>query len=450
MFRTFVAAAFALLAVPAFAQSDSQSHLSSDPQVVHARALLADDQFEEALGILRPLAPGHPDSIDVRFLVALAAIGASSQAESEEEKNAFLDEAIAALRSILIEHPDLVRVRLELARAFFLKGEDSLSREHFERALAGDPDPRAAANINRFLNGIRARRRWSGYFGAAITPDSNINSASDIEVIYLGGLPFRFGDDSGSRSGRGISAWGGGEYQYPLGERVWLRTGADLSDQEYPGKQYDQIGLSGHAGPRWMIGGNTDLSLLASVRRRYVAGKPNDREVGIRSEVQRRIGRRLSVTGRGSWHRRTFARSKFLDGHHIALSLGVTRLVTSTLQAGVTIGYGRERPESTTWRNATRSLQAKMSVALPWGFTLGASSEFRWVRYKGPWGLLVLDGTSRRKDRSRSLSVSVFNRGFTIFGFSPQLSQVKDVRKSNAQGYDYRRNRTMLSFVQQF
>ena len=62
MFRTFVAAGF---------------------------ALLANDQFEGALGILRPLAPGHPDSIDVRFLVGLAAIGASSQAESEEKKTPF-------------------------------------------------------------------------------------------------------------------------------------------------------------------------------------------------------------------------------------------------------------------------------------------------------------------------------------------------------------------------
>ena len=69
---------------------------------------------------------------------------------------------------------------------------------------------------------------------------------------------------------------------------------------------------------------------------------------------------------------------------------------------------------------------------------------------RAEWTTTYLQFTSRRKDRSRSLSVSVFNRGFTIFGFSPQLSQVKDVRKSNAQGYDYRRNRTMLSFVQQF
>ena len=35
--------------------------------------------------------------------------------------------------------PGLVRVRLELARAFFLKGEDSLARSHFERVLAGKP-----------------------------------------------------------------------------------------------------------------------------------------------------------------------------------------------------------------------------------------------------------------------------------------------------------------------
>ncbi len=51
-------------------------------------------------------------------------------------------------------------MRLELARAFFLKHEDTLARLHFEQVLAGDVPPAVAANIQRFL---RARRRWQAH-----------------------------------------------------------------------------------------------------------------------------------------------------------------------------------------------------------------------------------------------------------------------------------------------
>ncbi len=53
-----------------------------------------------------------------------------------------------------------MRVRLELDPAFFLKQEDGLAREHFERVLASTPEPAVAANVRRFLRAIRKRKRW--------------------------------------------------------------------------------------------------------------------------------------------------------------------------------------------------------------------------------------------------------------------------------------------------
>ena len=107
-----------------------------------------------------------PDRADILFLIGLAAIEYAQRPDTTEaEREERLDEAIASLRAMLIERPELVRARLELARAFFLKGEDSLARGHFERVLAGKPPARVAANVRRFLREIRARRRWSGLGG---------------------------------------------------------------------------------------------------------------------------------------------------------------------------------------------------------------------------------------------------------------------------------------------
>ena len=49
---------------------------------------------------------------------------------------------------------------------------------------------------------------------AAIAPDSNLNTASESEIIYIdtafGRLPFTRQGDFGAESGFGLSVWGGG------------------------------------------------------------------------------------------------------------------------------------------------------------------------------------------------------------------------------------------------
>ena len=138
---------------------------------------------------------------------------------------------------MLVNRPDLVRVRLELARAFFLKGEDGLAKEHFERVLAGNPPAGVALNVNRFLAQIRARKRWSVRVGAALAPDSNVTARSGERTILLdtqfGRLPFTYQGDK-PRSGIGIALWAGGEYQYPVNPRWRLRAGGDVSRQGIP------------------------------------------------------------------------------------------------------------------------------------------------------------------------------------------------------------------------
>ena len=241
--------AFLLLAVPASNAAESLP-LSPGPGVSAARALVRAGRFVEALTDLRPLLQAHPGRTDILFLTGLAAIEAAQKPDTpESDRQALLDEAIASLRTILTNRPGLVRVRLELARAFFLKGEDSLARGHFERVLAGKPPAPVVANVQRFLAEIRARRRWTMYLGAAMSPDSNIGGASDEQIIYINDLPFRRDAEELTTSGIGVSVWTGGEYQHPLGDRLRLRLGGDLSRQDYGGKQVRSDLCVGSCGP---------------------------------------------------------------------------------------------------------------------------------------------------------------------------------------------------------
>ena len=124
-------------------------------------------------------------------------------------------------------------------------------------------------------------------------------------------------------------------------------------------------------------------------------------------------------------------------------------MILPTVRAEAAVGYARERPEARVWRSDGRWVRAGVSVALPRGFTVGGSGELRWTDYEGNWFPFTRDGAAR-EDRTRTLSVSLYNRAFTLFGFSPQLVVTHEVRESNAQLHDYERTRGELRFVRQF
>ena len=135
------------------------------------RVLIESGHFEEALVVLRPLLRQEPVEPNALFLYGLASLEASQRpGRAGDEREILLNEAIAAFHAMLVEAP--VRVRLELARAFFLKGEDGLARRHFEAVLAGGVPEAVAVNVQRFLDEIRSRNRWSFNVGFALAPDT--------------------------------------------------------------------------------------------------------------------------------------------------------------------------------------------------------------------------------------------------------------------------------------
>ena len=298
-------------------------------RVEEARELLKRQRFEEALPILRELVQAQPARKGLLFLKGLAALQYSQQrGVPAGDREALLDEAIASFRTMLIDQPGLVRVRLELARAFYYKGEDSLSQEHFERVLAGNPPDPVVANVRRFLSRIRARRRWNMHLGFAVTPDTNIGGTSNERIIYIFGLPFRRAADSLTTSGVGLSVWGGGEYQHPLSNRVRLRLGVNASRREYSGGRFDSMLVSSHVGPRVFVSRTTEFSLLGNWRHQWSANEPNYFDLGGRLTARHRFTRRLTVNGNASWHDRRYRRRKFLDGPVRRFSLSADWVLT--------------------------------------------------------------------------------------------------------------------------
>ena len=394
-----------------------------------------------------------PEKLEALFRQGMAAVEASTTASDEDRRDALLDEAIAAFREMLVADPGLVRVRLELARTFYLKGEASLARRHFEAVLAGGVPEAVAVNIHAFLAEIRARRRWSIQGGFAIAPDTNIGAGSEERTIYIPvfgqPLPFERDEEELTTSGVGLVLWGGAEYQYPMSPRTRLRSGANLRRREHSGSQFDEASLSLHAGPRFLIDASTEASILATARQHWLGTVKDHHALGGRIEAGHRLTQRATMFGRVSLEDRHYRTRTSLDGTAGDISLGGTWVIAPTVRLELSAGYGRDQAERERDRHERYRVGAGVSVALPHGFTVSGGGDYRWTNFEPGWFPHVEDGGAR-KDETWSARASVYNRGFTLMGFSPELGVVHEVRNTNAQLYDYERTSGELRFVRQF
>ena len=435
--------------------------IHAEPGVDKIRPLISGLCLALILLLVPPAAA--QDLTAARFRLGMLAMEQSTRAEPDRREE-LLDKAIAAFRAILVKRPELLRVRLELARAFFLKEEDRLARRHFELVLAGKPPAGVALNVNRFLGVMRARKRWSLRVGAAVAPDTNIGAGSDERIVYIpfAGqlLPFRRDQEELTTSGIGVSAWLGGEYQLPLGGSAtgpgasqWrLRAGGNLARKEYRESQFDQMTLSGHVGPRWLIGRGSEASLLLSGLHQWTGSgieQPSHHDIGFRVEGRHRISRRTTLNARLAWHRRKYDEQEGRDGPNVDVSAGAAWLASPTLRIDAGIGWGRERTEMERWRNSRRSVRLGATAVLPWGFTVGGSGALRWTEYGDGWFPFVPDG-GERSDITRTIRLFAHNRALTLEGFSPQISVTQEQRTTNAQLHDYERISGELRFVRLF
>ncbi len=449
-FRALALAFLLVVALMSVQGAAAGSHADDAEEAPGPGELIDTGRFEEAFLMLQPRLLEETVEPNTLFLYGLAAIGAAQRAgRPGEERDALLNEAIAAFHTMLVRDPGLVRVRLELARAFFLKGEDELAQRHFEHVLAGEPPEAVADNVKVFLAEIRARDRWRLHFGFALAPDTNIGGTSDERTITIYGLPFERDAEELTRSGIGLSFWGGAEYQAPVSDQLRIRAGGQASRREYERSDFDQHFVALHLGPRWLLDDATEASLLASARQRWSGTAPDYRDLGGRLEVAHRLGPRLTAFAQMSWHDRSYRTRTHLDGPVWDTTLRGSWVVTPTVRADVSGGYAQQRPKSRSQRHRGRWLGTGVTVALPLGFTVGGSAEMRWTDYERGWFPFVADN-GPREDRTRSYRLSAHNRALTVLGFSPELAVLRENRDSNAQLHGYSRTSGELRFVRLF
>jgi len=419
-----------------------------------ATAQLAAGDWSRAITHLQPHA-ADPRVATLLFEVGDALLTAANHSHlTDDQRDARLASAIAAFRAILVAQPDATRVRLELARAFFLRGQDRLARRHFQKVLAGAVPPQVAANVRGFLAAMDARRRWSAYGGFAFTPDTNIGQASTQRVIDLntpfGILPLTRNNPPPT-TGIGLRLFGGGEYQQPLTPRIRLRLGADVAHTDHQNQQWDHTTLRIHLGPQFALTGWATTSPLLTGARRWEAGKAVYDDLGLRLETHLRLTPRtilrLDLARRNRHH--VAPDHQDLNGPHTDRTLSTTHQITPTLAVTGSLTASRDKTQRSEGRTHRRSLHLGATREFPRGWTVGLVGTYT----RTIWDTRrTTADQSRRRDLTTDLAVSVLKRDFTVAGFSPRLALRTTRRRSNNAPDDqgYQRRYADLGFVRQF
>jgi hypothetical protein len=217
-FRALVAAA---------AASVCFSHLVVAAPVDDLRSLLSQGKAKEAyaVGIRHPDQLGDP-AFDFQF--GLAAINGGHAAEG-----------ILALERFIVQFPDNGVARAELARGYFILGDDARARQEFEALQKLNPPAQLAAVIDRYLEAIRARDASSrtsarAYVEAGIGHDSNSNSgvgSSNIVLPTFGNVQVGPGGVRISSMYQTIGA--GGQVSVPIDAGLALTASANLESKTH-------------------------------------------------------------------------------------------------------------------------------------------------------------------------------------------------------------------------
>jgi hypothetical protein len=426
---------------PAFAHAQDQGSINPPGQTTipltdsqAAQLLIQNSRLEDAKKILLHDLQTRPEDSETLFLLGTIAVADKDY-----------DGAISYFRHILVNEPNAERVRLELARAFFLKGDYDNADRQFRFARAGDVPDAVKANIDRFLSAINQLREWTFNFSLAVAPDTNENAATGVSLIDIYGLPFTLDPSARRKSGLGLAGDIGGEWSPLITGNLKARVGADAYRLEYGGGSFDDMTISSYAGPQLLFS-NWDISLLATGFQRWYANKPYLNggggklmaDYGITSDWL--IG--LSLSEQSLFFRTNPAQNGPLFSAQSQLSYVLSP--SSLFQAQ--IGFNRQDAEVQPYSYSAWWIGGGYSQDLPFGFSAGFQPSYYFTDYDAP---LAGFGVTR-SDRTLMLNLSLLNRRFEYHGFTPKFSVSFTDQQSNIPLYRYTRTQLQLGITSQF
>jgi tetratricopeptide (TPR) repeat protein len=414
------------------AQEKGRTIAITDAQA--AQLLINNNRLDDARRLLDRDLASQPEDSELLFLRAMVAVA---------EKD--YGTAISLFRRILVHEPNTERVRLELARAFFLKGDYDNADRQFRFARAGDIDDTVKANIDHFLSAINRLREWTVNFSLALAPDTNQNAATSASQVNIFGLPFALDKGARKQSGIGVAGDIGGEWSPLLSDNLKARVGGDLTRTDYSGGQFDDMTLSGYAGPQFLFQ-DWDVSLLGTGFQRWYANQDYLNGFGGKIATDYGVTSDLLVSASIGGQAVTDDFIPDQSGPLYSTQLTGTYVLSPSSLFQLQLGFNRQDAQIGADSYSGVWFGGAYSQDLPMGFSAGFQPSYFITRYDDA---LAAFGKTRA-DNALMLAFTLLNRRFDYHGFTPRFSYVFTEQHSNIPLYSFTRNQFQVGLTSLF
>ncbi len=338
--------------------------------------------------------------------------------------------AIAKFRAILSVDPAAVRVRLELARAYFLIGDDKKAEYHFRLALGGGLPPSAAAAARTYLTAIRHRRNWSVSFSTDLSPQTNVNHGADAQSILIGGLPFTLNADGKPQKGFTWDTQAAFLWRPALGNDWRLHVELDGFNRYAASQPLRERVVGGELG----LIRQSDLGEIAGgvrVERSWVGDTGFQSGMGPWLTAKLDPSATVSIAARLQYMH--FTRDDGSTAHDITAVAGISRQVGATTTLKLGGGLSAQISSLPSDGYLEPSVSAGFEKVLPADFILGVDVD---GAHRGYDGRDPLFGVTRT-DWRLSATARVVAGGWAINNLAPYIQYRFEWNDSNIAIYDY-------------
>ena len=417
---------------PARAQQEPTTQEITTNQA--AALLIQANQLDDAKRVLALSLQQNANDFEAIFMLGLIAV-------AEQQ----YDTAIGYFRQILAAEPERERVRLELARAFFLKGDYDNAERNFRFARAGDLPDEVRANIDQYIAVIQRVKRWSYDVLFSLADDTNVNGATTAHQVDIYGLPFTLSDDARQTSGVGILFDVGGEWSPLLSDNIKARIGGRVRRLEYGGGDFDDMTVTLYAGPsllfrRWQI------DIIATGFQRWYGNSPYNQGIGGRVGFLYGLTPRIQVGLGFNGQSVTYKTATGYDGPVTSADLQIGYTMTPSSVLRFTAGIGEQKSDIAALANTSHWLAVNYYRDLPFGFSAGLEPAILWTNFNAP---LAAFGVTR-EDTTWAIRLDLLNRRLEYRGFAPRLSFIYVDQASNVELYRYSRSQIQIGLTRQF
>ena len=406
-----------------------------------ARALAASGKAAEAYQLLLAQADKNAGNPEYDYLLGTTAIDAGVPLQ-----------AVFALERVLDSQPDNAPARAELARAYFLIGENQAARSEFEKAKKSEIPDAARMEIDTYLSSIDERilggkQSTLFYAEAGLGFDSNVNSATaSSQITAPSGLIFSVAAPERDSAVARVEA--GGSFSRALKTNLNIYGNGKL-ELYRPGdaSEYAIRNTDGTVGLHFLQG--REQYRLALAAQNYAVDSSTARNLaGINGQWQHTINARNMLSLFAQYASLKYPDASTLDVNQMATGLSWIHAMDGEYQPVVYFaGYiGKEDEKDSAFKSAGRDY-----VGLRAGGSLKSSARLSWrgvLSYQSSdyHGSDIFGIT--HQDNYINLELSASYELAKSWQLKPEVSYTKN--DSNAEISSYTRSRALVNLRKEF